>query len=67
MERAWEAIKSLGGALLVLECVIWLMGSAHAGHAITNSREFGRALDQIAGAMVGEVKQGAHWLGVKRR
>jgi hypothetical protein len=65
MERAWNAIKSLGGALLVLECVIWLMGSAHTGHAITNSRELGRAFDQIAAAAVSEAKECAHWLGVK--
>jgi hypothetical protein len=65
MERAWEVIRSVGGVLLLIELMIWLMGSAHAGHPLRNSREFGEAFDQVTGAIVNEVVQGVRWVGAR--
>lgn len=65
MERAWEVIKLIGGVVLLLELVIWLMGSAHAGHLLRNSHEFGGAFDQVAGSVVREISQGVRWVTAK--
>lgn len=67
MERAWEITKSVGGILLVLELAIWLMGSAHTGRPITNSREFGSAFDQVTGSVAREIGGGLRWIAARGR
>ena len=67
MERAWEVVKKIGGVLLLLEFVVWLIGSAHAGHPLKSSREFGQALDQVTGAVTREVAGGVRWIAPRRQ
>lgn len=65
MERAWEFIRSVGGVVLLLELLIWLMGSAHAGHPLRNSREFGQAFDQVTGSIIHEASEGMRWIAAR--
>jgi len=65
LERCWEITQKIGGVLLVAEIIIFLIGSAHYGHLLTNSREFGQAFDEVTGSIVREISQGAKWVGGK--
>jgi hypothetical protein len=67
MERAWTLIQKIGGALLLAEIVIFLLGSAHAGHALRNPREFAAASDQVIGGILREIINAAHWIAAKGR
>jgi hypothetical protein len=62
LERAWEISKKTGGVLLVAEIIIFVIGSAHSGHVLRNSREFGQAFDEVAGSVVSECRNAAHWI-----
>lgn len=67
MQRAWELAQKIGGLLLVAEILIWLMGSAHAGHALRNTREFGAASDQVIGGILREIINAVHWIVARGR
>jgi hypothetical protein len=65
MERAWEIAQKVGGVLLLAELVIFLMGSAHAGHMLRNTREFAAAADQVIGGILREIVNAAHWIAAR--
>jgi hypothetical protein len=67
MERAWSVLQKAGGVLLLAEIIIFLMGSAHAGHVLHNTREFAAAADQVIGGISHETINAAHWLAAKGR
>jgi hypothetical protein len=67
LERGWELTRTIGGVLLVAEIVVFVMGSAHSGHLLRNSREFGRAFDEVTGSIVREIGNGAQWVAGKRQ
>jgi hypothetical protein len=67
LERAWGITRNIGGALLVAEIVILLIGSAHYGHLLRNSREFGRAFDDVTEGVTSECKSAAHWIAARGR
>jgi hypothetical protein len=67
LERAWEITKNIGGVLLLAEIIIFVMGSAHAGHLLRNSREFGQAFDEVTGSIVRELTHGAQWVAGRRQ
>jgi hypothetical protein len=62
MARAWELIQKVGGVLLVILIVIFVMGSAHQGRPLHNSREFGQAFDEVTGSIVRELTHGTQWI-----
>ena len=66
MERAWSVIRTAGGVLLLIELLIFLAGSAHAGHLL-NSREFGLAFDHVTGSVVHEARGAVHWVTARGR
>lgn len=67
IERLWEIMRTVGGVLLLAELVIVLLGSAHSGHLLRNSREFGQAFDEVTGSVVREFSNGAQWVAGKGR
>jgi len=67
MQRAWELTQKIGGVLLLAEIIIFLMGSAHAGHALHNTREFAAAADQVVGGILREITNAVSWIAAKGR
>jgi hypothetical protein len=67
MQRAWELAQKIGGVLLLAEIVIFLMGSAHAGHALHSTREFAAAADQVIGGILREIVNAVRWIAAQGR
>ena len=67
MQRAWELAQKIGGVLLLAEMMIFLMGSAHAGHALSSVREFADAADQVIGGILRQIFNAVHWIAAKGR
>lgn len=64
-EKMWEITKKIGGVLLVAEIAIFLIGSAHHGRPLRNSREFGQTFDEVTESIVRELTHGAQWIAGK--
>ena len=66
MERSWQLLKNIGGAVLLMMLCIWFAGSSQAGHLL-NHGEYARALDHVMAGFSRVIGSGFHWLVEKGR